>query len=145
VAISGDIPLSSGAATFVANLGGDPHTITAQYSGDAVFNSSPSNALVQRVAKVPTEVELELSVNTTAFSLGTPLTFIANISPQAATGTVIFFDGDTQISQPVPVSNGSASFTTSTLAVGSHTITARYNGDTNYAASQSQVHKLSIK
>lgn len=146
LAISGNIPLSSGAATFVtSSLSGGTHTITAQYSGDATFNSSTSNPLVQNVAKVPTEVDLELSVNTTGFTAGTPLTFLANITPQAATGTVFFFDGDTQISQPVPVSNGSASFITTTLAVGSHTITARYNGDANYAASQSQVHKLSIK
>ncbi|HKT49270.1 MAG TPA: Ig-like domain-containing protein, partial [Candidatus Angelobacter sp.] len=146
VAISGNIPLSSGAATFVTStLGGGTHTITAQYSGDATFNGSTSNALVQNVAKIATEVDLELSVNTTGFTAGTPLTFIANITPNAATGIVFFFDGDTQISQPVPVSNGSASFTTTTLAVGSHTITARYNGDANYAASQSQVHKLSIK
>ena len=146
VAISGSIPLTSGTATFTnSNLGAGTHNITAQYSGDAVFNGSTSNPLVQTVAKASTEVELELSVNTTAFSFGTPLTFIANITPQEATGTLFFFDGDTQISQPVAVSNGSASFTTTTLAVGSHTITARYNGDANYAASESQIHKLSIK
>jgi hypothetical protein len=145
-AISGNIQLSSGVASFTtSSLGGGSHTITAQYSGDATFNSSTSNALVQNVAKVATEVDLELSVNTTGFTAGTPLTFIANITPQAATGFVFFFDGETQISQPVPVSNGSASFTTTTLAIGSHTITARYNGDADYEESQSQVHKLSIK
>ncbi|HWG88029.1 MAG TPA: Ig-like domain repeat protein [Candidatus Acidoferrales bacterium] len=146
VAISGNIPLSNGVAAFTtSSLDGGPHTITAQYSGDATFNSSTSNALVQNVAKLATEVDLELSVNTTGFTAGTPLTFVAKITPQAATGIVFFFDGETQISQPVPVSNGSASFTTTTLAVGSHTITARYNGDADYSASESQVHKLSIK
>ncbi len=33
-----------------------------------------------------------------------------------------------------PLTAGSASFTTSTLAVGSHTITAKYTGDSNFMA-----------
>ena len=146
VAISGNLPLSSGTVSFsTALLGGGTHTITAQYSGDATFNGAVSPALIQTVNKVPTEIDLELSLGTTAFTSGTPLTFIANIKPGAASGTVVFFDGDTAISEPIPVNNGSASFTTASLAVGSHAIRAQYSGDANFSASGSQVHKLSIK
>jgi hypothetical protein len=146
VAISGNLPLNSGTVSFsTALLTGGTHTITAQYSGDSTFNGAVSPALIQTVNKVPTEVDLELSLGTTAFTSGTPLTFIANIKPDAVSGTVVFFDSDTAISGPVPVNNGSASFTTASLAVGSHAIRAQYSGNVNFSASSSQVHKLSIK
>jgi subtilisin family serine protease len=146
VAISGNLPVNEGTVSFsTALLGGGTHTITALYSGDATFNGAVSAALIQTVNKAPTEVDLELSLGTTAFTSGTSLTFIANITPGVASGTVLFFEGDTAISEPIPVSNGSVSFTTASLAVGSHAIRAQYSGDADFSASSSQVHKLSIK
>jgi len=51
------------------------------------------------------------------------------------TGSVNFYlDGSTTPLDTAPLTAGSASFTTSTLAVGSHTITASYNGDSNFMA-----------
>jgi hypothetical protein len=146
VAISGNLPLNSGTVSFSTNLlSGGAHTITAQYSGDATFNGAVSPALIQTVNKVSTEVDLELSLGASAFTSGTPLTFIANIKPGAGSGSVVFFDGDTAISALIPVNNGSASLTTASLAVGPHAIRAQYSGDANFSASSSQVHKLSIK
>jgi hypothetical protein len=104
-----------------------------------------SAALIQTVNKISTEVDLELSLGTSAFTSGTPLTFIANIEPAAVSGTVVFFDFDTPISGPILVNNGSASFTTASIAVGPHAIRAQYSGDANFTASSSQVHKLNIK
>src|SRR5439155_16449683 len=59
----------------------------------------------------------------------------AEIGLPAPTGTVTFnVDGTNQT--PVPLdSAGSATFSTSTLSVGPHTITAAYSGDPNDAAS----------
>jgi subtilisin family serine protease len=146
VPISGSVPLSSGAARFsISSLGAGSHSITAQYSGDANVNSSSSTALVQSVAKANTEVDLELAETSTSVTAGTPLTFLAVITPGVATGTVLFFDGSTQISGPVPVNNGSATFTTASLPVGTHSITARYNGDANFNGSTSAAHKIAIK
>jgi hypothetical protein len=45
-----------------------------------------------------------------------------------ASGTVQFFDGATSLAVQ-PVSGGTAAFTTSTLTLGNHTITAVYSGD----------------
>lgn len=144
--ISGGVPLIGGTASFNTSvLGAGSHSITAQYSGDADFNGSVSATLVQNVLKAATETDLELALGTTSFAVGTPLTFMANVIPSVASGTVVFFDGTTQISGPVPLNNGSASFTTDFLAVGSHSITARYSGDANFNASTSQAHKLTIK
>jgi hypothetical protein len=55
------------------------------------------------------------------------------------TGTVSFFDGTTNLGNSSLSASGVATFTTSTLAVRTHSITATYNGDTNFAPSTSPV------
>jgi hypothetical protein len=52
------------------------------------------------------------------------------------TGTVIFYDGSTQIGSAT-LANGSAAISISTLSVGTHSITAAYQGSGNFAASTS--------
>jgi len=47
------------------------------------------------------------------------------------TGTVTFRDGTTTLGSMTLVSGG-ASFTTSSLSKGTHSITATYSGDSNY-------------
>lgn len=54
----------------------------------------------------------------------TPLMLTAQVNPATAAGSVQFKDGSANIGDPVPVTNGSASQTTSTLAVGQHQLTA---------------------
>ena len=58
------------------------------------------------------------------------VTFTATL-PVDATGTVIFWDGTTTLGTGT-VSNGAASFSTTTLSAGTHSITAVYGGDANY-------------
>ncbi len=70
------------------------------------------------------------------------VTFIATVVPAGLgtpTQTVTFYDGATAISPAVPLSSGVATFTTSTLAAGPHSITAIYSGDTNFITSTSAV------
>lgn len=70
-------------------------------------------------------------------SFGQSVTFTATVNPQTPempTGTITFNDGSTQLGQE-PISGGSASLTTSLLAVGSHSITASYSGDSNFGGS----------
>lgn len=55
---------------------------------------------------------------------GTPVTLNATVSPSSAAGTVQFEDGTTPIGSPVTVSGGTASTSTSSLSVGSHTLGA---------------------
>ena len=55
-----------------------------------------------------------------------------------ATGTVTFYDGETPIGTGT-LSGGKATLSTKTLAVGSHSITVVYGGDTNFLASTSAV------
>ncbi len=73
-------------------------------------------------------------------NVNSPVTFTATITsttPTTAptpTGTVVFADGATNLGT-VNVSASAASFTTSTLTAGTHTITATYSGDTLYTGS----------
>jgi hypothetical protein len=50
---------------------------------------------------------------------------------------VAFLDGTIQIGTGTLGANAQATFSTSSLAVGTHSITAKYSGDTNFAASTS--------
>ena len=79
-------------------------------------------------------------VNTLASSSGTSfvsdsVTFTATLTEPfgSPSGTVTFMDGITQLGSGT-VTGGAAMFTTSSLAVGSHTITAVYSGDGSFNA-----------
>jgi hypothetical protein len=63
------------------------------------------------------------------------VTFTAQLNSQGGTptGSVSFYDQTTLLGT-VPMSSGAAAYTTSALAAGSHSITAAYSGDTNFAA-----------
>jgi cyclophilin family peptidyl-prolyl cis-trans isomerase len=73
---------------------------------------------------------------------GQAVTFSATVAAVAPgdtspTGTVTFLDGATTLGSGAVGAGGLASFTTSTLASGTHTVTAVYSGDTDYAGSTS--------
>ena len=144
--ISGGIPLSGGTPSVTTSaLGAGSHSITVQYSGDANFNGAISSALSVNVAKARTAVTLTIPERDDAFKPGMAVSFVATVAPANATGTVTFFDGITAISAPIPVNGGSASFVTSTLASGTHSINAQYSGDTNFNASSSTALKVKVK
>src|SRR5438552_1604767 len=69
--------------------------------------------------------------------VGQSVTFTAAVSPSGASGTVTFYDGTTILGTGSLNSSGQVTFSTSTFAAGPHSITASYNGNTNFAASSS--------
>lgn len=132
------LTLVNGQATFTAaSLAIGSHSITASYSGDGNFNSS-SSTMSQTVNKAPTATTLTSSANPS--TLNQPVTFTATLNAVAPgagmpTGSVTFNDGSNTLSTVPLSSNGTATFTTSTLAVNSHSITAVYSGDGNFTGS----------
>jgi sugar lactone lactonase YvrE len=138
----GSAPLSAtGAASLaVSALANGLHSITATYLGDASnqIQGSTSSVLVQDVL-VPGSVSLVSNPNPSNY--GAPVTFIVAVAPTgiaSATGRVNILDGAQQIGSGTLVgSTGQSTFTTSTLAVGSHSITAAYLGDSTYGSSTS--------
>lgn len=120
--------LSGGVATVsTTTLTAGSHSITAVYNGDPNYATSTSSSLNQIVnAKSDTTTALMSSLNPS--NEGQSVNFTATISPSSATGTVTFKDGPTTIGTGV-VSGGIATFATSSLTAGSHSITAVYGGD----------------
>jgi hypothetical protein len=70
-------------------------------------------------------------------TIGQSVIFTAMV-PVGATGTVQFMDGSTLLGSGT-VSGTTATFTTSTLATGTHPVTAVYSGDANYNSATSAV------
>jgi hypothetical protein len=104
-----------------------PITFTATYSGDSVTAGS-SASLVQRFAGGPTQTSLSSSLNPA--SVGATITFTATVSGADAPprGQVIFEDGNTELAtNQLNASTGIATYTTSSLTLGNHTITALFH------------------
>ncbi|MGA7648369.1 MAG: Ig-like domain repeat protein [Terriglobales bacterium] len=131
----------SGVATFsISTLSVGTHNITAAYSGDGNFSGSTSPALSQVVQQGNTSTALTSSLNPSTESQS--VTFTATVSSAVGltpTGTVKFVDGTTILGTLVLNGAGVATFTTSTLSVGTQSITAVYSGDANNDPSTSPV------
>jgi hypothetical protein len=127
--IIGSDGLSAGTATLVTTalpVGSDD--LTATYSGDAGDRSSTSTVLVQVVNQDSTGTVVTSSPNPS--KTAQTVTFTATVRPTTATGTVTFMDGATSLATE-RVTAGVGTFATTTLAAGSHSITAVYSGDGN--------------
>ncbi|HEY1993194.1 MAG TPA: Ig-like domain repeat protein [Edaphobacter sp.] len=123
----GTAPIVGGVATITVTLplGTDP--ITASTPGDSNNNPAISPPVVVTVVKGAPTVVVTSSLNPSVVNQS--VTFTAT-APTSATGTITFFDGATVLGTGA-LNNGLATLTTSTLIVGSHTITVSYGGDTN--------------
>jgi hypothetical protein len=133
------VTLSGGTATCAypaLQVGSD--VVIATYSGDSNFGAS-SASLSQTVSQASTTLTLLSSVDPSG--LDQLVSFTAAITPQyggQATGAVTFKDGSTTLGSAA-VSGNVASLTTSGLAIGTHSITAVYSGDSNFTGSTSNM------
>jgi hypothetical protein len=129
--VLGTAQLADGKATFtISTLAVSTTKVTASYYGDSNISGSSASVL-QTVTGTTTTTAATLTW------LANPPqkeTFTATItSPKdIPTGSVTFAVG-TKVLGTVRLSNGVAKLSTSTLAVGSNTVTATYNGDANNA------------
>jgi hypothetical protein len=138
------VPLATGAASYsTTTLAAGAHSITAVYVGGSGFAASTSVALAQSVLKVTTTA-LSSSLNPATF--GQFVTLTASVTGAAAgqNGYVTFFDGGVPISS-VPLNGTVASVSLSSLAKGTHTITAVYGGSAIYAGSSSAAGSQTVK
>jgi len=140
--------LVNGKATLpTSSLTPGSYAITVSYAGDGNFAGSTSSVVTQVVNKDATTSRVTSSVNPSVF--GQSVTFTATVSANSPgsgtpTGMVTFLDGTNTLTT-VPLSGGTAAYTTSALSVGSHSITIQYSGDGNFNGSTSSVLKQTVK
>ncbi|WP_187142987.1 Ig-like domain repeat protein [Terriglobus albidus] len=113
------------------------YAVTGALSGNASANymlSSVTGGIT--ISKATSLTSLISSVANTL--VGSPVTLRATVATTTSgqpTGTVTFLDGTTVLGTAQTLSSGIASVTISSLAAGSHNLTAAYSGDTNFNAS----------
>ena len=92
---------------------------------------------------VPTSSSTTLATSPSSSHYGDPVTLTATVT-SGATGTASFYDGSVYLGQGT-VTGGVATLNTTTLNVGTHTITATYNGDATYASTAGTRHTQADK
>jgi hypothetical protein len=133
--------LSSGRATYsTSGLPLGSNSITVVYSGDGNYVGGTSTAISQTVNQAATKTVVKSSGSPSAF--GQNVTFTATVTvktPGSGTpnGSVIFYDGSTELGPGTLNGSGQATYSTSSLAVGTHSITAVYQGATDFGTSTS--------
>ncbi|HEY9126446.1 MAG TPA: Ig-like domain repeat protein, partial [Acidobacteriaceae bacterium] len=107
-----------------------PTTITVSYSGDNTFASATTSDTVTLAKAQPT---ITFNPTATTGAYGSLIDIDARLIYTGAppTGLVTFYDGSAAIGTATP-NNGIAILQTTSLAIGTHTITLSYAGDSNY-------------
>jgi hypothetical protein len=124
----------------VSTFASGSYTITAAYtSGDTNHNSGATGTYTQTVNANASITTLVSSLNPSVY--GQAVNFTATVTA-GATGSVQFNSDGVALGSPVPLNSGTAtSGNVTALAAGTHSITAVYSGDSNYAASTGTVHQ----
>ncbi len=139
----GAVTLSSGTATCsTSSLSVGGHPVMATFSGSTSFQGSTSSTLTYTVNAASSQVAL--GANPASTVLGQSVTFTATVSavaPGAGTPTgAVEFRADGSIlagCAAVALSGGTATCSTSSLAVGGHPIVATYSASTSFLTSTS--------
>ena len=126
------------------------HSLSASYAGDASFKAGASTTAGTFTITQAAVTAGPPFIGSPTVPFGSAALISAQLSAQSCgnlpTGTVTFFSGATQLGTPQPVQaspNGTctiqatASVITSALPLGNSSMTEKYSGDTNYAASVS--------
>jgi hypothetical protein len=152
-AIGSPVALSDGSATSAAfsSLSPGTYDIRATYDGDVHFVGSSAGldqGTGQTVAQGSTALQLSSGPNPSSF--GDTVTFTARVSAVAPatgspTGVVDFYEGDVllgAVSLVRGTADSLATFTTASLATGSHAVTAEYLGNFNFLGSSNSVSQV---
>lgn len=128
---------------------GTPNSGTATYPATASYDQATGigslnlNQLTLAVNQ-PTTITLTAAPNPSNF--GQSVTFTATVSPVSGadvpTGSVVFKEGANTLTTSTLNGSGVATYITSTLSVGTHHITATYNGDALFLSSNQSVDQV---
>jgi Bacterial Ig-like domain (group 3)/MBG domain (YGX type)/NHL repeat len=121
------------------------YMIGASISGDAAANYTP--AVNQGALTItPAATATTMTTSNPSVTLGDSITFTANVTSATgmASGTVNFYDGTTLLGNG-SLSSGATTFTTTSLAAGSHSISAAFQANVNFNTSGSAMVGQTIK
>jgi hypothetical protein len=133
-------PLKNGSASLTVNtLPAGSDSLSIVYSGDSNYqpHTIPYTLTVQ-----PATTATALGTSANPANPNESVTLTASVSSQTAgmpTGTITFMDGSTSLGTASVNGSGAATMSISTLALGTHSITASYSGATNYSISTSPI------
>jgi sugar lactone lactonase YvrE len=123
-------------------------TITATSNSLNAAGTTDQDAVAGTATGYATSTTLSAPATVAA---GQQITFAATVAvtaggaDSAPTGTVQFLDGTTVLGSPaLNASTGQATYTTSSLTTGPHSITAVYSGDSLYATSSSPAQTVTV-
>ena len=146
-AVATGIALDGSDNIYVPGYTGDPSfpTTLGAFQPACAKCSNPNNrgnaGFVFKISlQLTTTTSVVSSVNPSVF--GQSVTFTATVTPSGSgtpSGKVTFMDGASTLGTGTLNTSAQATFTTTALTVGSHSITAIYDGDANFAGSTSAV------
>ncbi len=131
----------SGPGTVAGNLltftGYGLITVAADQPGNAIYYAAPE--VTRQVFVLDNRLTITLTGTPNPVFLNNPITFTVTVTSPAGvpTGTILLMNGTVPLGTvplaTLPLTGGVATFTTSTLTLGLHTITAIYSGDAIFA------------
>jgi len=116
--------------------------VVATYTPTSNYQSSTSSTLSEVVTAASTTTVLTSTANPSPF--GTSITLTATVTPVSgapAAGSVTFTDGPTTLGTATVNGSGVATYSTSTLTVGSHALSASFTptNSNNFGTSSGQL------
>jgi hypothetical protein len=123
--------------------------IAADIDGDGKIDIVGPTVLINQYGTMTTppaktNTTTTLAASPTSANAGANVTLTATVTGTGATGTVTFVDGSTTLGSGTLNASGVATLTVSTLAVGSHSITAVYSGDSSFNGSTSSAVTVTV-
>lgn len=115
-----------------------------RFNVTATYTSTGSGSATYVAANPAESTSAVLSGPATSVA-GSNVAFTTAVTPAGATGAVQFKDGGVNLGSPVAVSGGTATYNTSSLTAGAHSITADFVGTGSFGSSTSNtlVHTVS--
>jgi Bacterial Ig-like domain (group 3) len=112
-------------------------TVVGSTAATMTWSVAPSPALAQ------TATTTGLAASASSVEAGTSVGFTATVAPAVNSGTVTFAEGGTTLGTGT-VTGGVATFSTTALSVGAHSVTATYGSVADYAPSTSSAVAVTV-
>jgi hypothetical protein len=138
-----------GSGTSGTGLGSTPpihpgtYTVATSFPGSADYTATQSSPVTFTIDKSAPGIVLIPSIDSSVF--GEAVTLVASVAFAAAPGgSLTFYDGSTPLGTVAVDASGTARLTTTSLAVGSHSFTAAFDGNADLLAGVSEATAESV-